>query len=592
MTITSLSTHPSLQTLATTVNATTVNRGALGDQSVHPAPTDNCAERLAGREEAHQGRGLLSRIGAQLIAPFIALGEWVGRLLNPAKSHTAALTTHQPEKSTQPSPELLKLQAKIGLESSVGSLTKALALADVTADNLVDWHAVSAAGDGALRSLATGLRAVEKANIEPYASEAKAITTQVIGGHPVSQWGTIGGKVSEWLTDASTADLTKAAQQIKQLVPQIKQLELAITRESKGEQPLMRISDVDWSAFPPEMNEQQTFDRFKEITTELMTYRTEDGKKTFSATASNNITNGFRDIPVIAETLIDVPSFDGKYTRYNANYVQGGNAIAAQAPKRGENTALFADLLVQEKPALIVNLTEDKDGTVDYFGPGKKTFNNATFESRSGNGFFTELNVKATSGETHSLAFARLPIEDFNGMEIDPLHDAVVKVSAWRDEHPGAGALLVHCRAGVGRTGMFLEALETYRLFNSGNLSLENYREKVLSGVAALRTERGPDTVQKAVQLQANLDYAKALVTGRLHTEKAEAAESIYENADFSRQLEEEPQYMNTGDLQMARSMRSASPQSEPLYVNSEELRAGVSEKSYRPPVPTKPTQH
>lgn len=594
MTISSLSPQHSLQSLATTVN-----RGALNGQSVHPASTEISAQLLAGREERPQGQGVLSRIGAQLARPFIALREWVGQLLNHNKSDTVTQTSNH----TTPSAELLKLQAQIGLEESVRGLGKVSKLADVTAENLVGAHSELATNNGSLRSLTTALRAAEKSQVDPYASEAKAISNQIIGEQPVSQWGDIGGKVSTWLSEASPAELTKAAQQIRELVPQIKKLEQAINRELKGEQPLatqeplMRVSDIDWSTFTPEMSADDKFDKFNEITKSLMTYRSAQSEAISSSVSPTNIVQGFKDVHVVTGTLIEVSNPVGKYPVYNANYVQGGAAIASQAPMRGENTSLFANLLVQEKPSLIVNLTKESDrNIVDYFSPGLKEIKGgAKFEGHAGDGFFSQLNVVATSGDTHSLTVAHAPLEDKQGADIENLHAAVVKVSDWMDEN--GGLLLVHCKAGVGRTGMFLEALQTYKLFKSGQLMPENYAAQVLSGAATLRTERSEFMIQKPDQLQTNLNYAKALVSGNLQTEEAE---EMYMNSAFSRQLEEQPEYMNTFDLQAARNIREASPPPEALYVNTDGLRATASanqnemaaSEKYRPPVAPKPKHH
>lgn len=598
MTITLLPPQHSLQSLATTVN-----RGVLNGQSVHPAPTEKSAQQLAGREETPQGRGVLSRIGAQLARPFIALREWVGQLLNPGKSDTPVQIPHQAEKSVHPSAELLKQQARLGLAESVNGLAKVSKLNSVTADNLVGQHHELATNNGSLRALTTALRAAEKSQVEPYASAAKAISTQIIGGQPVSQWGDTGGKVSTWLSEANTTELTKAAQQIRQLVPQIHKLEQAINRELNGEpspapqKPLAHVSDVDWSSFTPEMSANDKFNKLGEITKRLMTYHSAQGEEISSSVSPTNIVQGFGDIKVVTGTLIEVSNPVGKYPVYNAHYVQNGTAIASQAPMRGENSSLFANLLVQEKPSLIVNLTNENDPKlVDYFSSGLKEMKGgAKFEGHAGNGFFSQLDVMATSGDTYSLTVARAPLQDKKGADIENLHAAVVKVSDWMDEN--GGLLLVHCLAGVGRTGMFLEALQTYKLFKAGQLTPENYAAQVLSGAATLRTERSEFMIQKPEQLQTNLNYAKELVSGNLQVEKAD---EMYMNSAFSRQLEEGPEYMNTRDLQVARNILPAAQPPEALYVNSDVLRAAASaeqndvgvSKKIRPPVAAKPTRH
>jgi protein tyrosine phosphatase len=86
-------------------------------------------------------------------------------------------------------------------------------------------------------------------------------------------------------------------------------------------------------------------------------------------------------------------------------------------------------------------------------------------------------------------------------------------VAAIGQEHGGkGGGFAIHCTAGVGRTGTVYAALELDRLAKSGELTQDNFAEKVLDVVAEGRKARGFAFVQAPGQLNLLFDFAKTLV--------------------------------------------------------------------------------
>ncbi|MCG8529688.1 MAG: tyrosine-protein phosphatase [Desulfovibrionales bacterium] len=80
------------------------------------------------------------------------------------------------------------------------------------------------------------------------------------------------------------------------------------------------------------------------------------------------------------------------------------------------------------------------------------------------------------------------------------------------DQNKGDGKLLIHCTAGVGRTGTVFSALALKDMAKSGELTPQNAEQKVLDLIIDGRISRGASFVQTPDQAKLLIDYAHDLV--------------------------------------------------------------------------------
>ncbi|CAJ1840878.1 hypothetical protein LMCDFJHI_02418 [Aeromonas salmonicida] len=92
----------------------------MGQMEARQVATGQDAILLGSRSEPQKGQGLLSRLGAQLARPFVAIKEWISNLLGTDKR--AAAPKAQTAVSTEDLQRLMK-QAAFG--SSLGGFAKA-----------------------------------------------------------------------------------------------------------------------------------------------------------------------------------------------------------------------------------------------------------------------------------------------------------------------------------------------------------------------------------------------------------------------------------------------------------------------------------
>ncbi|PKQ83250.1 ADP-ribosyltransferase [Aeromonas sobria] len=219
-----------LQAVAHHSDATT-GVGRMGQLDVRQIATGQDAILLGSRSEPQKGQGLLSRLGAQLARPFVALKEWIGNLLGPDKRAAA------PKAQTAASPEdLQRLMKQAAFGSSLGGFAKADVLNNITAEQLGKDHATLATGNGPLRSLCTALQAVVIGSQQPQLRELAAeLLARPIAGVPLQQWGTVEGKVTELLANATPELLQEAMSQLHTAMGEVADLQRAIKAEMAGE---------------------------------------------------------------------------------------------------------------------------------------------------------------------------------------------------------------------------------------------------------------------------------------------------------------------------------------------------------------------
>ncbi|MGU5680792.1 ADP-ribosyltransferase [Aeromonas allosaccharophila] len=219
-----------MQAVAHHSDATT-GVGRMGQLEARQVATGQDAILLGSRSEPQKGQGLLSRLGAQLARPFVALKEWIGNLLGTDKRAAT------PKAQTAVSPEdLQRLMKQAAFGSSLGGFAKADVLNNIAAEQLGKEHATLATGNGPLRSLCTALQAVVIGSEQPQLRElAAGLLARPIAGIPLQQWGTVGGKVTELLASATPELLQEAMSQLHTAMGEVTDLQRAVKAEIAGE---------------------------------------------------------------------------------------------------------------------------------------------------------------------------------------------------------------------------------------------------------------------------------------------------------------------------------------------------------------------
>ncbi|MFM5198066.1 ADP-ribosyltransferase [Aeromonas veronii] len=209
----------------------TTEVGRMGQLEARQVATGQDAILLGNRSEPQKGQGLLSRLGAQLARPFVAIKEWIGNLLGSGKSAAA------PKAQTATSPEALqRLMKQAAFGSSLGGFAKADVLNNIAAEQLGKEHATLATGNGPLRSLCTALQAVVVGSEQPQLRElAAGLLARPIAGIPLQQWGTVGGKVTDLLASATSELLQEAMSQLHTAMGEVADLQRAVKAEIAGE---------------------------------------------------------------------------------------------------------------------------------------------------------------------------------------------------------------------------------------------------------------------------------------------------------------------------------------------------------------------
>ena len=95
--------------------------------------------------------------------------------------------------------------------------------------------------------------------------------------------------------------------------------------------------------------------------------------------------------------------------------------------------------------------------------------------------------------------------EDFGGATPETLDALVKKAEGFR------GPITVHCRAGVGRTGAFITALELKRRVKNGSIDPSNFIQVIEEIILTGRRHRGPMFVQTPEQVKTIFEYVKYL---------------------------------------------------------------------------------
>ncbi|MBM0513770.1 AexT-like T3SS ADP-ribosyltransferase toxin [Aeromonas hydrophila] len=221
--------------------------GKFGQLDARQVATSQDALQLGSRSEPQKGEGLLSRLGAQLARPFVALKEWIGNLLG---VRPAAPARSAPPADNLSLADQKRLLLQKALPFTLGGLDKASELNNIDAQQLGQEHARLATGNGALRSLATSLNGIKDGSMRQESQTlAAGLLERPIAGIPLQQWGTVGGKVTELIASATPEQLQEAMNQLHAVMAEVADLQRAVKAEVAGE-PLPATTNAEVVAAP------------------------------------------------------------------------------------------------------------------------------------------------------------------------------------------------------------------------------------------------------------------------------------------------------------------------------------------------------
>ena len=206
-----------------------------------------------------------------------------------------------------------------------------------------------------------------------------------------------------------------------------------------------------------------------------------------------------------------------------------GLGIATQAPTANTLNE-FWQMVSEQKTQLIVDLTNAKDRTdraipdylpTDIYQHPDKQFSVESDEPLHDSFDDTPSIVKETykvvdaNGERPlvSLHFAEWP--DHGVISVEELQDLVKQVQGSLDKFGANSSPIVHCNAGVGRSGTLLSALSLHKDFNEQKLTKSNCDDRVLQTIVGGKLARGAQFVQTAAQARLVAEFAHSLFNQR-----------------------------------------------------------------------------
>lgn len=224
----------------------------------------------------------------------------------------------------------------------------------------------------------------------------------------------------------------------------------------------------------------------------------------------------FPDIPCPQETHVKI---DGQTTHVylHANDVKFDqhHYIATQYPRQKE---LF--WLASKECSLIVDLTNGSDmtkGLTSYAPPVGESFHFGEViincqekapETESGFNIYSYQIQKTNEAESSStvsrLHYTGWP--DHHGIAKDELDRLTEIIKSYRTD--SAKPIIIHCRAGVGRTGTIIVACEMKKLIEAGSITQDNLLPTMKSLILEGRRQRGPYFVQTPSQVKALWEWS------------------------------------------------------------------------------------
>ncbi len=242
----------------------------------------------------------------------------------------------------------------------------------------------------------------------------------------------------------------------------------------------------------------------------------------------------FDDVMCPAETIVKVEIAKGEGPqKLHANRVQmsdGKSYIATQSPPTPKAQELYWKMAM-EHSSQIVDLTNKNDqlqtrsypnlastypqnlGDTTIFGSMTVT----CIEQKQ-EGSFNFSKYRVTDGQGTTKNIERLNYQewqDFSGTSAEDLKRLIAHADKMQGQR--AEPLVVHCRAGVGRTGTFITARTLSH--QSNRLNADNFMESTNKIILSGRQQRGPLFVQSEKQLMTLVAFGNELMQSKVSQE-------------------------------------------------------------------------
>lgn len=250
------------------------------------------------------------------------------------------------------------------------------------------------------------------------------------------------------------------------------------------------------------------FDKLKELT------------KALPFDHNSKAVGGFSDIKLASN-----------YLRVGNNVFNGhridSQTIACAAPIaiRPGTMTQFAAALVEQNVGLVVDLRAPWEALGADYRPAEQTVHefdgqSAAFRAHSiQKGIAGYSDTAAQSGllavtagkHQREIEFMNFPIQDYGARSAEDLDKIASAINRFREEQPGR-RVAVHCRAGVGRTGMVLIAAELRQAYAKKELTVASREQFLDQAIYRLRGKRSNMMVQSLEQYRALDGYSKDLV--------------------------------------------------------------------------------
>lgn len=237
-----------------------------------------------------------------------------------------------------------------------------------------------------------------------------------------------------------------------------------------------------------------------------------------------------KDVRYPVSTLLSVAKEVGVKEAIPANRVSE-EIIASQYPLVSNGSAELILRAACENNAVIFDLTQQGEifpsdiyypenlGETIEIGENKETSIFITYVKNEEDGAKVYEVRDSLTGKTHSLR--RFQSEDWKDREA-PSCEILKALVAQMEKYPGQQKL-VHCRAGVGRTGTLLGCYLLAQKIARGEIDVAHMESEVIRTISRIRQTRGPSCVQNEDQLKAVLEFAGSHIAER-NTARREVA--------------------------------------------------------------------
>ncbi|MBV8045290.1 MAG: hypothetical protein JO226_22080 [Pluralibacter sp.] len=470
---------------------------AIGDYltlSASPVPlTQRLIQQLKARADRYEANvALLKETSARWGEPVAKTAFFLLGIQAKAEDDSMATKASPDTVTLNTTLETLTEQQSAG---ALGGLAKAQDLAILNGESLRENHGVLASAGGALRSVITGLSGLGELKTLKATAFTNELLNLHVAGIKFSQWGTNNGPVSEWLNQASDAQVAHAARQLNAIATEITKLKVAVEKGEKVEG--LRL----------------TPSRFKNS-----------------------------DVPVNPETQVWLN--DGRPMPVNNIVVDGETvALAGSYPKDIE---AHMRMLVEQKCTSLTVLAGAEEISAKSLPPyfqqtGDYGAVKVTSELQETHNFGNANDPKSLKVAQYQLTISTenktvtLPVlhalnwPDRGALQsaeqLEALARLFQKVSTPESEYanaePKPALPMVHCLGGVGRTGTLIATHEL----------LKNPAADVVSIVNDMRATRNPRMLEDKVQRE-HVDALSARYNAQsVEDESIYANEPIYANA-------------------------------------------------------------